>query len=88
MAKNEEALLKESLKEDKVVIGTQQTLKLLKQKKLKKVYLAVNCPAKVVAEVLHYSKMASVNVIKLRMPNDELGIFCKKLFSISLLGVK
>ena len=88
MAKKEEALLKKSLNEKKVVMGTDQTMKLLKQGKLKKIYLASNCSEKTVVDIKHYSKLANVPVVKLSRPNDELGIFCKKPFSISVLGIK
>ena len=88
MAKNEEALLKKALTEGKVVIGKQQTMKLLKQGKIKKVYLASNCPDDFVQEVKHYSQLAKAVVVKLNRPNDELGIFCKKPFSVSVLGLK
>ncbi len=88
MAKNEETLLKQALTEGKVVIGTQRVLKLLKQGKLKKIYLSSNCPDKVLSDIQYYSKMTKVAVVKLKKPNDELGTFCKKPFSISVLGVK
>lgn len=88
MAKNEEALLKKSLSEGKVVIGTQQVIKLLKQGKLKKIYLSSNCPAEVIADLEHYSKLAKTEIVKLNRSNDELGIFCKKPFSITVLGVR
>lgn len=88
MAKNEEALLKKSLKEEKVVFGTKQTLDLLKKAKLKKVYLSSNCPEKIVSDVEHYGKLAKIEIVKLDKPNDELGIFCKKPFSISMLGLR
>jgi len=88
MAKNEETLIKEALKQGNVVIGTQQTLKQLKQGKLKKVYLAINCPEKLSGDIQHLSKLAKIPVIKLKKPNDELGVFCKKYFSVSVLGIK
>ncbi len=88
MAKNEEVLLKKSLNEGKVVVGTQRVIKLLKQGKLKKIYLSSNCPAEVVADLEHYSKLAKTEIVRLKQPNDELGIFCKKPFSISVLGVR
>ncbi|MBW2963218.1 ribosomal L7Ae/L30e/S12e/Gadd45 family protein [Candidatus Woesearchaeota archaeon] len=88
MAKNEEAALKKSLNEGKVVIGTQQVVKLLKQGKLKRIYLSSNCPAEVIADLEHYSKLAKTEIVKLSQSNEELGTFCKKPFSISVLGVR
>ncbi len=89
MAKvNEEKLLKEAIKEGKVILGTERVMKLLKKNKLKKIYLSANCPEKVVLDIQHHSKLAKVAVIKLNKTNDELGSFCKKPFSVSVLGVQ
>lgn len=88
MVKNEEILLKAALAEGKVVIGTDETLKFLKQGKLKKIYLAANCPSELMADIHHYSKLANVIVVKLNRPNDELGTFCKKPYAITVLGVE
>jgi len=88
MAKNEEVALKKSLNEGKVVIGTQQVIKLLKQGKLKRIYLSSNCPTEVTAELEHYSKLAKIEVVRLSRSNNDLGVFCKKPFSISVLGVR
>ncbi|MFC1800967.1 ribosomal L7Ae/L30e/S12e/Gadd45 family protein [Nanoarchaeota archaeon] len=88
MAKvDEEKLLKEAVKEKKLVIGTEQVMKLLKKGKLKKVYLSSNCPEEVVSEVEHYSKLTGVTVVRLERPNKDLGTFCKKPFSVSVLGL-
>ena len=89
MAKvDEEKLLRNAVKEGKIVLGTERVMKLLKKGKLKKVYLAANCSKKMVDEISHYSKLAKVAVVKLKRANDELGTFCKKPFSVSVLGVQ
>lgn len=83
-----ETELKDALKEKKLIIGAQAVLKALKQKKTKKVYLASNCPEKISSEIEHYAKLAGASVVKVNRPNDELGVFCKKPFSISVLAIK
>ncbi|MBW2972946.1 ribosomal L7Ae/L30e/S12e/Gadd45 family protein [Candidatus Woesearchaeota archaeon] len=71
----------------KLIIGTERTLKMLKQGKLKQVLLAKNCAEKTKKDVMRYSKMTDTAVRELNYPSEELGVICKKLYSISVLGV-
>lgn len=82
------AEIKKLLKAKNIIIGTERTLKGLKLGKISKVYLSANCSEKVKDSIEHYSKFGKVSVVKLKYPNDELGVLCKKPFSISVLGVK
>jgi len=79
--------IKKHLKDKKLVIGTDRTLKLLKLGRLSKVFLAVNCAAPVKADVERYSKMSGAEVQSISLPNEELGVICTKPFSISVLGI-
>jgi len=76
------------LKEGHAVVGSKQTLSLLREKKLKKVFLAANAPATLVQNVMHYSMITGVPVVPLQQNNEELGTLCKKPFSISVIGVQ
>lgn len=79
--------LKEALKQkNKVIIGTEKTLKLLKKGQLTSIYLSSNCPSHVKQDVEHYAKLHEIKVIMLKQSNEELGVMCKKPFSISILG--
>lgn len=80
--------IKKLVKEKKVFIGTDQTLKNLKLGKVSKVLLASNCPQDVVESVERYAKMSGAAVERLSIPNDELGIICRKHFFISVMSVK
>ena len=72
----------------RLVYGTEQTIKALKQGKMEKVFLSSNVPKSVKEDVEHYAKLAkNVAVVMLNTPNDELGILVKKSFTISVLGV-
>lgn len=77
--------LKKILKEKKVTFGSERTLKLLRRGELTEIFIASNCPKDVKADIMHYAKLSNVKVIELEEPNDELGIICKKPFSISVL---
>lgn len=80
--------LKASLKSGNVVIGTEKTMKDLKAGNIKTVMCSSNVPGDVREEIEHYAQMASVEVMVLDIPNDELGVLCQKPFSISVLGLK
>lgn len=80
-------LIKKNLKTDKLVFGTKRTMKFMKLGKLKKVLYTTNTPADVVEDIDHYSKITEIEVERLDVPNDELGIICKKQFSISVVGL-
>ncbi len=76
--------LKKALKEEKLIYGKDETLKKMRSGKINEVFLSSNCPKQLREDILHYSKLASVKVSELDVPNDELGIICKKPFSISV----
>lgn len=77
--------LKKHLKADKIVIGSEQVLKGLKKNIISKVYAASNC--KDSADMEKYSKLNNTTLVKLKYPNNELGVICRKPFSISALGI-
>tara|TARA_Y100000031_G_C8002948_1_gene284456 strand:- start:185 stop:439 length:255 start_codon:yes stop_codon:yes gene_type:complete len=80
--------IKKLLKDDKLFIGTEQTMKNVKLGNVKKVFVTSNCPQDILDDIKHYADMGKVEVVSLDVPNDELGVVCKKPFSISILGVK
>ena len=80
--------IKKNLKTDKLVLGTERTVKLMKQGKLSKIFACANTEKSSFEDLENYSKLASVQLVKLEVPNDELGIICKKPFPISVIGLK
>ncbi len=79
---------KKLVKDGKVFIGTQQTLKHLQRGEVAKVFLSSNCPASVREDIQTYTQSGEVTVEETGVPNEELGVLCKKQFAISVLGVK
>jgi len=77
--------IKKLLKTDKLVIGKDRILKGLKSGRLEKVFVSSNCSY--TKDIEYYAKLGKVELSKLKMPNDELGVVCKKSFSISAIGV-
>lgn len=79
--------IKKAIEEKKAIVGTERVIKMIKKGELIKVYLSVNCPAEVKESIEYYAKLSKTEVIKLKVPNDELGTLCKKPYSISVLGI-
>ncbi len=73
------------IKKEKMVFGTERTAKLLKLGNVKHVFLAKNCPERVNRDITYYAKLAKVDVSIINKTNEELGILCKKSFSVSVL---
>ena len=81
------AEIKKILKTGNIVIGTERTIKNLKLGKAQKILLSSNCPADVEKDINYYAGLSSAEIHKLDYPNDELGVICKKPFSISVLAL-
>ncbi len=80
--------IKKLLKENKLIIGKDLTLKALRSKGLEKVFLANNCPAQLKADVEHLASIAEVEVESLALDNAELGDVCKRPHFIAVMGLK
>ena len=68
--------IKKATEAGNLIIGTTQVTKKAKQGKIARILLSSNCPESVKADLSAYS----VDV-------EELGVICKKPFSISVLGI-
>ena len=78
--------LKLKVQLEKLVVGTDRVLKLLRVRGVEKVFLAANCPVKVRDDVTRYAALVHIPVVTLPQTNEELGIFCKRHFFISVIG--
>jgi len=80
--------IKKLLKSKVLIIGADRVLKALKKNELAKVFLASNTHDALLKDIEYYASLAKVEVEKLDIPNDELGVVCKKPFSIAAIGLK
>lgn len=80
--------LRNEIQERRVVIGTERVMKEIKAKKLKKVFVANNCPQRTKDDVQYYVELTGIQLVELAMNNEELGVFCKKNFFVSVLGIR
>ncbi|MBI4739387.1 ribosomal L7Ae/L30e/S12e/Gadd45 family protein [Candidatus Woesearchaeota archaeon] len=82
------AEIKKLLKNDKLVIGKEETVKGLKRSEVEKVFFTQNCDKTVRGDIVYYAQLSSVPVIELATSNTELGQVCKKPYAISVLAVR
>jgi ribosomal protein L30E len=80
--------IKKVLKSKAIIIGANRALKALKSGELAKIFLASNASEELVKDVEYYASINKTEVEKLGIPNDELGIICKKPFLIACIGLK
>jgi ribosomal protein L30E len=79
--------IRKEIEQGKAILGLDRTLKELKNLNLKKIYLSSNISEEVKKDINYYSSLQSIELINLSIPNDELGVVCKKPFSVLILGV-
>ena len=79
--------IKKILKSGTIVIGTQSVIKNLKLGNVANVLVSSNCPSGVENSINYYAGLSGAVVNKLDLPNDELGVLCKKPFLISVLAL-
>jgi large subunit ribosomal protein L30e len=76
--------LRKALKEGKLKVGTDQTLKSLGQGKVEEVFLSSNCPEDLMKRIEKYCNLGECKFTQLKENSKELGAICKKPFSISV----
>ncbi len=79
--------LRNLIRTGKYVIGTKETLKLLKLGKLKLVVMAKNTPPEVKARVKYYAELSRTPIIEYEGTSVELGSALGKPFIASMVGV-
>jgi len=78
--------VRKALTQGKMIFGTKQTIKNIKRGKVKKVFLARNCPNATKEDIEQYKKLTNIEVIQLNEPSDELMLICKKNFPVTVLS--
>ncbi len=76
--------LKKVLKEGKLKIGADETLKSLKKMEAKEVFVSSSCPEELLEKIEKYCVLGGCTVSKLKENSKELGAACKKPFSINI----
>lgn len=82
------AEIKKELDKNNVIIGYKEVVKAVKNNLVTKVFFASNIEDHKKEELDKYCKITKVDLTDINLPNDELGIVCKKAFHISALAIK
>lgn len=80
--------LKKAVKERNLIIGSDETIKLLKKGGVKEVFVSINCPEDVLGSIKKYCEINEVKLLELKENSKELGAVCKKPFSITVCSIK
>jgi len=76
------------LKKEEIIVGTERTMKLLKNGSLKKVFVSSNCPEDIKKEIEHLANIANVQVFESKSDSKFLGTLARKPFNAVVVGVK
>ncbi len=76
--------LRKAMKEQKIVYGSNATLRNIRRGKTKAVFLAKNCPPDVKNTLERYGKISKLTIYELDEPSNELALLCKKKFNVAV----
>jgi len=79
--------LKKLALEKKVIFGSNDVIRKLKQGKIRKVFLASNVPNDVEEDIQHNASITQAEIEKIGLPNDEFGMLFKRVHPVLAIGV-
>ena len=77
---------KKALKEKRIIIGAKQTQKRLFSGELKKIFLTASCDENTRRDITRQASLRGIDVRELNISGFEVGVMCKKPFSISVVS--
>ena len=80
--------IKKAIEENKEVIGTKQVKSGLMNNELKEVIISSNCPVDVKEDLQRVADINGTLLTVIEQANDELGVVCKKPYSIAVMAIK
>lgn len=79
--------IRKLMSEGKLTLGSKVIIKKLKNGLIEKIFISTNCKEDLKQDIEKLAKLASVEIVKVDMTNEELGTFCRKPFNVSVVGV-
>lgn len=79
--------IKSAVSGKNAIFGCRQVIKKLKTKELKAVVFSSNCPDALKKEMLKECEMSNTKYEDFSDTGKQLGMFCGKPFSISVIGI-
>jgi large subunit ribosomal protein L30e len=77
-----------AVKTGKVVLGAESAVKNAQTGKAKLIVVSANCPTKVRGDIEYYAELSGVKVMVYEGTSIDLGMVCKRPFTVSALTVK
>ena len=74
------------LKSNKAILGSDVVLKSLKQGKVSKVLVSINCKEDLKKDLDYYKSINDFEIVNVKYDSEELGVICKKPFTVSIIG--
>ena len=74
--------------EKNLIIGEKNTLKALRAGKLIKIFVSNDCAPSMKSRIERYASLSQVEVSTLVQSAEQVGVLCKKPFSIAVLGLE
>ena len=84
---NVEKAIRTAVDTGKTIFGERETLRAVRNKEIKLVVMAKNCPPDLERDLKHFAQLSDVFVYEFSGTGVELGSVCGKPFIISMLGV-
>lgn len=81
-------VIKDAVKENKVVLGYNSVIKLIKTEKPKAIIYANNIPKNKLENIIHNTNFTKIDVMGYQDDSINLGLVCGKPFSVSVLAIK
>ncbi|RLE63895.1 MAG: 50S ribosomal protein L30e [Thermoprotei archaeon] len=79
--------LQTAMRTGKVIIGFEETMKIIRMGKAKLVIMAANAPDEIREEVERYCKLADIPLYVFQGTSLDLGAICRKPFMVSVLSI-
>ena len=79
--------IKSLLDSNRLIYGSSEVAKSIKNNKLEAVIIASNLPDIDKEQFKHYCDIAGIDLFEIEEDNEQLALLCKKPFNISVLGI-
>jgi large subunit ribosomal protein L30e len=80
--------IKEAKDNEKLVMGSREVFKGIKNEMIETVIYASNCPAETVKDLNHYGKVSKIKTEPFKNDSSKLGELCGKPFGVLVIGIR
>jgi len=79
--------LKKIAEQNKIIFGSSEIVRKIKQGKIQKVFLASNVPQEIEEDIEHNAAISKTDIEKITIPNYELGMVFKRAHPVVAMGL-